>query len=181
MKKRIVLFAMLVLAACGEDKDASEKPHDKADKPAVVKYKTEDLICPQVAILEQAQEVVDYGGEKPEPQQLVAKASMKKIEGDCAYRKDDKDLSKTGIDIAFTLHLVAARGPRLGGAQTSFPYFVAIIDPADKIVSRQSLTASFTFSGSDKVAESEEDMHVFIPVVTRSTNGRSGLSRFGWI
>jgi hypothetical protein len=82
---------------------------------------------------------------------------MKSITGDCSYHKD-------GIDIAFTLHMASRKGPRLGGDQVSFPYFIVIVDPAENILSRQVMTAHFKFSGLDKVSVDEEPLHVFIPL-----------------
>ena len=158
MKNFILLFVLLSLAACADSKK-SVPPEDAPPPPPEIK--TENLICPQVAILKEADEVMDYGGEQPDPAQLVAKARMKNIEGDCAYRKGDK---KAGIDIAFTLQTVSARGPRLGGSQVSFPYFIAIVDPAENILSRQLMTVQFKFYGNNKVTESSEPLHVFIPM-----------------
>ena len=156
MKKFGALVLLLVLAACGgADKPDEVKKEDA--KPAVAKTKTADLICPQVAILQKAEEIFDYGGEKPDPSQLVSKSRMKSIRGDCAYRPD-------GIDILFNLNMVAERGPRLGGSQVSFPYFIVIVDPDENVLSRQVVTAQFKFSSSDKVAEDAEPMHVFIPL-----------------
>ena len=159
MKKFGVLFLLVTLVACA----SSDKPQQASKEEAAptkaqreAKVKTEYLICPQTAILEQAQEVLDYGGETPDPAQLVAKARMASVEGDCAYRAK-------GIDLAFTLHIVSARGPRLG-SQASFPYFVAVIDPAENILSRQVLTASFKFSNSDKTLAGDEKLHIFIPI-----------------
>ncbi|MDR3424477.1 MAG: hypothetical protein P4M13_05290 [Alphaproteobacteria bacterium] len=160
MKKYGILLALfLALAACADSDKSPAK-----DQPAMPEIKTDNLICPQVAILQEAQETFDYGGEKPDPAQLIAKARLKKIDGDCAYRADDKDGKKSGIDISFTLQEAAARGPRLEGAQASFPYFVAVVDPADNILSRQTLTAQFKFSGSDQVTVSSDPLHVFIPL-----------------
>jgi len=154
--KYLLLLAVLTVAACVSDDDKSDaSKHDKKTDQA--KVKTDDLICPQVAILSEVQEKFDYGGEKPDPSQLVASAKMKSVEGDCAYQA-------TGIDIAYTIHMVAKRGPHLGGDQASFPYFVAIIDPADNIISRQVITATFKFSGADKIAADDEALHVFIPL-----------------
>jgi hypothetical protein len=160
MKKFGVLFVLLALVACASDDGKSEKPKD--EPPAKAGLKTDNLICPQVAILQEAQEAFDYGGEKPDPSQLVAKARMKSIDGDCAYRTDKE--KGMGIDITFTLHEVAARGPRLGGSQISFPYFIAVVDPSENILNRQTVTAQFKFSGDSKVVEIDEPLHVFIPL-----------------
>jgi hypothetical protein len=158
MKKWTILFCLLALTACaGDDDDKgkdSAKDADRTAKP--VKVNTDNLICPQVAILVPAQEIFDYGGERPDPSQLVAKARMQTIRGDCGYRED-------GIDIAFNLHITATRGKRLG-SQVSFPYFIAIIDPAEQVLSRQLTTVSFSFKDGEKTAQTDEPLHVFIPL-----------------
>jgi hypothetical protein len=154
MKKWTALICLMAVAACAGDDKPKDAAKDEAPKPA--KIKTDNLICPQTAILKPAQQIVDYGGEKPDPAQVVAQARMQSIQGDCAYRDD-------GIDIAFKLNINAVRGKRLG-SQVSFPYFIAIIDPAEKIVSRQTTSVSFTFKKDEKVAETIEPLHVFIPL-----------------
>jgi len=158
MRKRIALCFLLALTACaGGDKaePAEDLPLPKSE------VKTEHLICPQVAILRQSDEVFDYAGEAPDETNLVAKVHLKSVEGDCGYRKDEDD--PIGIDIAFTLKAAAARGPRLGGSQFNIPYFIAVVDPSDNVLSRQVVTAQFEFSGEAKVTERDERLHVFIP------------------
>lgn len=158
MKKFGALVLLLVLAACaGGDKTGDAGKDTDDAKPVAQKMKTDNLICPQVAILQEAEEVFDYGGEDPDPSELVSKSRMKNIDGTCAYRKN-------GIDILFTVRMVAARGPRLGGSHAEFPYFIAVADPADHVLSREVMTAAFTFSGADKVAGDDEALHVFIPL-----------------
>ena len=159
MKKFGILFLIMALAACaGADKSAASKDTDAVPvKAETHRLKIADLICPQTAILGHAQKVSDYGGEAPDPAQLVAEARMTAVKGDCAYRKD-------GIDIAFTLHLQAARGKRLGGGQVGLPIFIAVVDPAEKILNKQILTAQFKFSGADKITDIDEPLHVFIPL-----------------
>lgn len=161
MKKFGLLFGVLALVSCA----GGDKPEpSKEAPPAKAELNTDNIICPQVAVLKEAEEAFDYGGEKPAEAQLVAKAHLNKINGDCAYRKDDEKNKKTGIDIAFTVQAAASRGPRLGGNQVSFPYFIAVVDPAENILSRQVVTAQFKFSGTDKVKEISEPLHVFIPM-----------------
>jgi hypothetical protein len=153
----MALVPVLALGACASDKSDKPKEEKKADKPAAEKLSTDNLICPQVAIVQEAQDVQDYGGEKPDPSQLVGVAHMQAIEGDCGY------LEK-GIDISFALHMAAQRGNRLGGSQASFPYFIAIVDPSDAIVTQQMMTAHFEFTGMGRRAEADEPLHVFIPL-----------------
>jgi len=158
MRKRIALCFLFALTACA----GGDKPEPEGDlPPPKPDVKTEYLICPQVAILRQSDEVFDYAGEKRDEVNLVAKAHLKSVEGDCGYRKDEDD--PTGIDIAFTLKAAASRGSRLGGSEFSIPYFIAVVDPSDNVLSRQVLTAKFEFSGDKQIAELEEPLHVFIP------------------
>lgn len=162
MKKTLMLALIMVLSACASDKDSEDKASkENLGKPKEiapeVKFNTDNLICPQVAILTKAQQHLDYGGENPDPSQLVATAHMDRVDGDCAYRPD-------GVDIDFTLHMSAKRGPRLGGDQTSIPFFIASIDPAENILSREIITATFIFKGQDKVTQDDEALHVFIPI-----------------
>ena len=156
IKKIGFLALLLAMSACSSEEKPpvvhDEPPAKEAEKP----FRADGLICPQVAILKNAEEVFDYGREKADPSQLVAKALMKHVSGDCAYRPN-------GIDISFTLDMASSRGPRLG-TQVSFPYFVAIVDPAENILSRQLMTAQFKFAGSEKVVETHEPLHVFIPL-----------------
>ncbi len=160
MKKFGLLLVLFALTSCGsgDDKPKISEEEMAAPEPEI---RTDNLICPQVAILRQADEEFDYGGEKPDASQFVAKARLKKIEGDCAYRKDS---DPAGIDISFKLHASAMKGPRLGGDQISFPYFIAVVDPADAVLNREVVTAQFKFSGDNKIAEIVEPLHVFIPI-----------------
>lgn len=154
MKKRLILSSLLCflfLTACADSDQKSEPDPDVVKAPIP--------ICPQVAIIRDLQNVADYGNEAPDPSQLVFRAHLKSLEGDCAYIKD-----KAGVDIGFSLNFVAARGPRLGGLHTSIPYFIALVDPDDKIITKMQMTKEFGFSSSEKITEDSEDLHVFIPI-----------------
>lgn len=156
MKKKLaLLLATLAFAACSSDGDKKPDVVKEDPPPKKQEVKTDNLICPQVAILEEGQQVADFGGEKSDPSQLVATARMKNVEGDCGYRKD-------GIDIKYTLNMMARRGPRLGGDSIDFPYFIAVVNPSEQVLSRQVVTAHFKFS--DDTIDTSEPLHVFIPL-----------------
>jgi hypothetical protein len=156
----LLLAAALSLSACGSADDAK---HDdaKAEEKAAEHKKAEAAkvapICPQVAIVRGLDVVRDYGGEKPDPDQLAIASKLLGIEGDCEYRDD-------GIDVAFHLNMAAARGPRLGGLHASFPFFVAVVDPDGHILNKNQMTAEVSFSSDEKIANHDEVMHVFIPL-----------------
>ncbi len=135
----------VLLGACASEGDKKEE--HRPPKPAPVK--TENLICPQTAILHAAQKAVDG----------AVQARLTGVDGDCAYRKD-------AIDLKFTLHMAARRidPPFVDKKTTDFPIFVALLDPSDSLVARQILTASFAFSGTDPAMGVDMPLHVSIPL-----------------
>lgn len=74
-----------------------------------------------------------------------------------------KEEIKKGADVEFSVDFIAEKGPRLGGNSFSVPYFVSILDPSDKILGKEVITAKFEFSGSRKTDDRQETLHVFIP------------------
>ncbi len=113
--------------------------------------------CPQVAILRDLERVADHGNDAAVPETLVAVAAMTGLEGACAYRKK-------GVDVLFTLRMAAQKGPRLGGERVSFPFFVSLVDPSDAPVSKEIMTADFSFSSGGRMAKKDESLRVFIPL-----------------
>ena len=59
---------------------------------------------------------------------------------------------------------LAEKGPRLGGEKISFPYFISALDPANKILNKEMMTANFTFGDEAKTAKNEEPLRVLIPL-----------------
>lgn len=114
-------------------------------------------VCPQTAIIRELEQVKDYGNDTPDNETLVATALMKSVKGRCDYNEGY-------VDVDFELALVAGRGPRLGSNRVSFPYFVSIIDPAQAILSKELMTAEFTFDDEKKATGSNESLHVRIPI-----------------
>jgi hypothetical protein len=163
---RLFLSLMLLtsVVACSSDQEKADEAKEQAmnekkeadAKAAAQTYKPK-LICPQVAIVRTLGTVRDFGNEKPEPAQLVAAARMESLAGNCGYQD-------TGIDIAFTLTFKAAKGPRLGGNKADFPFFVAVVDPSGAILNKDQMTEEFKFKSDEKIADTSEDLHVFIPL-----------------
>ena len=154
----LIAFSLIVLLLGGcstlfGDDDAKAKK----DEPKEAKAKPVTPICPQVAIIRQLETLRDYGGEQPDPAQLVTTAKMTQIVGDCDY-------TKTGVDISYTLDMVAGRGPRLGGRHIDVPFFVAVVDPANAILTKDKLSAAIDFPENSRFAPHTEKLHVFIPL-----------------
>ena len=137
----VCLFLLpLALTACSSTEDAKPK-----------------RLCPQTAFVRELERVNDYGADMPDEKTLVAAAKMKSVDGTCDYRDE-------GVDVNFTLKIIAGKKERLGGDKIGFPFFVSIIDPEGKILSKELMTADFEFSGDKKTAERTEILHVFIPM-----------------
>jgi hypothetical protein len=161
----VILGCALALAACSASSDSENKEEDiKAARADAVtkavndeKYKPPKPICPQVAIIHELENVRDYGGEKPDPDRLVSEGKLINIEGSCEYQD-------TGVDIAFTLHMAARRGPRLGSNRVDFPFFIAVVDPDQNILNKDQMTASFQFDEDKRTAAHDEPLHVFLPL-----------------
>ncbi len=149
---------LLALAACASDSDKDKDTEKKdSDKKKEADKEKPLPICPQVAILRELETIQDYGNEKPDPAQLVAQANMRSVDGTCAYRDN-------GIDVAFDLNFIAAKGPRLGGLHIGFPYFVSVVDSGQNILTKERMTVEFGFSSESKITEHAESLHVFIPL-----------------
>lgn len=152
------MVCLLALTACASDDKAAagKTDKDKAGQTEAVQDQPKP-ICPQVAIIHELENIRDYGTEKPDPSQLVGEARLQSLNGDCEYEDN-------GIDITFTIAGIAARGPRLGGDQVGFPFFVAVVDPDGKILNKDQMTADFKFSDGARIATANEPLHVFIPL-----------------
>lgn len=138
VRKTAVFFVLALgaISACSSDK------------------KTERL-CPQTAIVRELERINDYGGDAVDEKNLVAAAAMRGVNGKCEYRDD-------GVAVDFSVDMIAGKKERLGGERVSFPFFVAVVDPNRKILSKELMTAEFYFGGK-KTAEQQENLSVFIP------------------
>lgn len=114
-------------------------------------------LCPQVASVHELDQMADHGRDAMTPDTLVAVATMKRIEGKCKYTDE-------GVDVSFDLHMQAEQGPRLGGNQVNFPYFVSVISPDGEVLSKEIMTQNFVFEEDVKVTEKVEPLRVFIPL-----------------
>ncbi len=139
MGKKVLLFAVfLSLTACAGDKGPPRS-------------------CPQVAVLRDLERIEDYGSDTRDPANLVALAAMRGVEGSCDYKGE-------GVEIAFELLIGAEKGPRLGGDQIGFPFFVSLINPDGEVRSKEIMTTQIVFPAGGKSAQKSEPLRVFIPL-----------------
>jgi hypothetical protein len=135
-----LLLSCTLLAGCASDKDALPKP----------------TRCPQTAIIRDLSLLEDYGADTPDDSTRVATARLQKVEGGCSY-------DKKGVAVNFTVSLLTTKGPRLGGNQTSFPFFVAVVDQNDQPVTKELMTSSITFKDGERSIQKTEELRVRIP------------------
>ncbi len=119
-------------------------------------------ICPQVAIVRELSHVSDYGGDTPDAKALVATASLLRVEGACHIDSDES--AGDSVEVSYTLSMTARKGPRLGGDEIGFPFFVTVVAPDQKILTKEFMTAAFSFRGDSKDAERTEALRVAIPL-----------------
>ncbi|MEJ0062936.1 MAG: hypothetical protein WDO70_06980 [Alphaproteobacteria bacterium] len=137
---KLGILPLLLLAACASDDSA---------KP--------DRQCPQIAAVRDLAQIADFGREEPRRSELVAAAKIDRVDGDCKFSDGG------GIDVVLDAKMLAERGPKLGVDRVEFPYFVALVTPADIPVRKQNVAVVFKFSGDDRRADSTEKLHVTIP------------------
>lgn len=142
MKKPAALcLALLLLSACASD-----------EGPKIPRS------CPQVAILRDLETFLDYGRDAATPETYVAGAKMRKLSGTCEYGDE-------GVEAVFDVDIAAEKGPRLGGSQIGFPYFVSVINPRDEIVSKEIMTVDLAFPPGASAMQKNEPLRVYIPLV----------------
>ena len=118
--------------------------------------KAEVLQCPQVAVVKELATYMDFGRtEEPTNDDLVGQAMMVKQSDECDDN-DDRLVSE------ITLRIFAKKGPRLGEGGLTAPYFLAVLDAADNIVSKETMSASFAF-GKNGLAEFNDIVRITLP------------------
>lgn len=131
--------------------------------------------CPQVTVLRDAGKITRYrpgarpgtaaparrtvtGASLPSPD-VEVRGVLGEIEGSCTY--DD-----TGVTIDMGIDVVVQKGAALNGVGTSLGYFVAVIDPEQRVVRRETFEAAFTFPSPEAGSRtgSREELRQHIPL-----------------
>ncbi len=124
-----LLPVTLLLAGCGPGGMFSD------EKPAAG--------CPVAGALEEAMQVVRFTpGSDKAPTDLVFAAQFARVGRTCYF--DEKEAQ---IDIALMIEV--RRGPANAEAEAPLTYFVAVLDPEDKVVLRQPFKAVVKFQNRD--------------------------------
>ncbi|HBM90908.1 MAG TPA: hypothetical protein DD400_03405 [Rhodospirillaceae bacterium] len=139
MSRSVFLLLMcFVLAACSSNKGPLR-------------------LCPQVASLRELDSAQDYGREEASEKNLVAVATLERIEGQCEYDDD-------GVEILFDLKMAAQKGPRLGGEQVNFPYFISVVSPQGEVLDKKMMSEQFIFEDGVEEVKKIEPLRIFLPL-----------------
>jgi hypothetical protein len=145
MKNRFFpLFGLMALAAC------SSNDHHRE--------------CPSVNVVRDLAMVQDYGTSaanslvKPTPDKLRYAVAMKVIESRCHF-------TPTATQLELDLEFIGVKGKAAAPTanQANAPYFIAILNEAGKITSKQPQTATIRLGTADNPTHSTEPLRAILP------------------
>lgn len=111
--------------------------------------KAEDMPCPDTGLILAASKLTSFNTETASEADMVVDATLGNYRGACRFRQETLEFMLE-VDIAARR---GAAGDKLKKA--AFPYFVAILDPAENVLQRQgfSTTVSFDNTGNGVTTE----------------------------
>ncbi|MBV6633004.1 MAG: hypothetical protein KI792_08235 [Alphaproteobacteria bacterium] len=122
--------------------------------------------CPRVAILQDAATVTVFDpADAVDLTDVVARGALSNIRGGCEYFDDE-------VEIAFEITLSAERGPALTTNQTSFDYFVSILEPSGQVVAKEVFRTPVTFPDGVFRAGTLESLEQAIPLPQEGMDAR---------
>ena len=138
------------MAACSGNGGKGPEAQAAGDTPA--------LACPKVTIPDETREVTQFrSGGAHDMTDVVSRAAVLEYDGGCEY--GDK-----GVTVNLNLLLGAERGPAARDAQGAYQYFVAITDPAGRIIGKQQFDTTIGFSPNVGKGTSVEELVQQIPL-----------------
>jgi hypothetical protein len=144
----ILAFVMLagVLSACGGN---------KRNTPP----------CPRVGILGDAQKVTQYrDGPGRDLTDVTFEAELLDYNGGCKF--EDK---QSTVVISFILQVGATRGPAASKQEALVPYFVALVDTQQNILSRERFVARIPFKEGQRRIVVGDEFEQVLPLQGRRT------------
>ena len=115
--------------------------------------------CPETAIVSGAETVTLFvPGGGPDLSEMVLRGTLVEFSGECSY---DDDMVTMDVQLIVS----GERGPAVETGQVvSVDYFVAVLDPQQRIIGKEVFTADFTFDDQRTRALSREDLRQVIPL-----------------
>jgi hypothetical protein len=99
------------------------------------------ITCPSTDIIGPVGSVSRFGVPTGSFAQLAYRASFTNIHGTC-------DIDDDGVTVKVSVTILAEAGPAATATSADFPYFVAVLDPRQRIIAKQVLTDTISFGGS---------------------------------
>jgi hypothetical protein len=150
-----------LMAACSGNGGKGQEASAAGDTP--------ELACPKVTIPDETREVTQFrSGGAHDMTDVVSRAAVLQYDGGCEY--GDK-----AVTVNLNLLLGAERGPAARDAQGAYQYFVAITDPAGRIIGKQQFDTTIGFSPNVGKGTSVEELVQQIPLAQGSSAAGYGI------
>jgi hypothetical protein len=142
-RRVVVAFGFLALGACASSEPGAPPPP-----------------CPAAVLLDGAERTSAYrAGAEPGPAELRYIAVLSDLASTCRYTDE-------GVEIDLAFNLAAERGPALPSASEEVSYFVAMLAPDGRIVSRAAYATELDFEEGYAGALWSEQLTLLIRSVT---------------
>ncbi len=121
--------------------------------------------CPRVGILGDASKATQYrDGPGRDLTDVTFETELVDFNGSCKYQ----DKNSTAI-ISFTLLVGAARGPAASQPEAQVPYFVAVVDKQQNVLSRNRFVARIPFKEGQRRIIVADEFEQVLPLQGRPT------------
>lgn len=118
--------------------------------------------CPQTGLISGVSTMtLFYPGGGQEQGDIVSRAAIVDYKGECKYSKGHLDLD-LDLSIYAELGHEGVKEPRQ--KMQHYPYFVAILDPNEKILLRKSFNAEIAFGATENSGATVESLRQSIPM-----------------
>lgn len=129
-------------------------------------YQTRVPPCPRVGILGDANKAIQYrDGPGRDLTDVTFETELIDFNGACKY--EDKQAT---VVISFVLQIGAARGPAANQAEAQVPYFVAVVDKQQNILSRNRFVARIPFKDGQRRVIVADEFEQVLPLQGRPTS-----------
>lgn len=121
--------------------------------------------CPRVGILGDAQKATQYrDGPGRDLTDVTFQTELLDYNGTCKF--EDKQAT---VVISFILQIGAARGPAASGTEALVPYFVALVDTQQNVISRERFVARIPFKDAQRRVVVGDEFEQVLPLNGRRT------------
>ena len=135
--------AGLLLAGCG-----SWNPFGKSETPPA---------CPRAVVVNDLARLTEFRpGTGRDLSDVVHAAEVERVDSTCEYDRRRK------VTVQTVVNLLVERGPADRSRQAAITYFVAIADPSDQIIARETFTVPVKFDGNVTRMRASEDVEQII-------------------